>query len=282
MSLFIASLNSGSNANCYYVGTAESAVLIDAGLSCRETEKRMTRLGLSMDKVQALFISHEHSDHVTGLPGLSRKYRWPVYITQPTLSSARVPLETELVRSFVSGQSIDFGHLRVLPFSKHHDAADPYSFVITAGEVNVGVFTDIGHCCEQVITHFKQCNAVFLESNYCEDMLEKGKYPWFLKQRIRGGQGHLSNAQALDLFCRHGEGVSHLILSHLSRNNNDPQLVERLFKEKAGTTNIYVASRYQESELWHITPSFTKTRSLLTAEKMRKTKIPAAQQGSLF
>lgn len=282
MSLFIASLNSGSNANCYYVGTHETAVLIDAGLSCRETEKRMARLGLSMSHVQALFISHEHSDHVTGLPGLSRKYRWPVYITPPTLSSSRVPLETELVRSFASGQAVDFGHLRVLPFSKHHDAADPYSFVITAGDVNVGVFTDIGHCCEQVITHFKQCNAVFLESNYCEDMLEKGKYPWFLKQRIRGGQGHLSNAQALDLFCRHGEGVSHLILSHLSRNNNDPALVERLFKEKAGTTHIHVASRYQESELWHITPSFTQTRALLSAEKTRKSKIPVAQQGSLF
>lgn len=282
MSLFIASLNSGSNANCYYVGTAEDAVLVDAGLSCRETEKRMARLGLSMDRVRALFISHEHSDHVTGLPGLSRKYRWPVYITQPTLDAAQVPLESQLVRSFVSGQLLQVGQLSVLPFSKHHDAADPYSFVIRYGEVSVGVFTDIGHCCEQVITHFKQCNAVFLESNYCEEMLEKGRYPWFLKQRIRGGQGHLSNAQALDLFCNHGAGISHLILSHLSRNNNDPALVERIFKEKAGTAQITVASRYQESAVWQIMPSLTKTRALLLREKQRPATVAKPQQGSLF
>jgi len=254
MSLFIASLNSGSNGNCYYVGNNNEAVLIDAGISCRETEKRMKRLGLSMNKVKAVFISHEHDDHINGVESLAKKYSLPVYITDTTLRNCRFIIHKELICHFCSNERIRIGGLTVKPFSKHHDACDPHSFIIQDDEdVCIGIFTDIGKACEQVIYHFKQCNAVFLEANYDEDMLAAGGYPWFLKNRIRGGQGHLSNNAALELFRLHRpKKLTHLILSHLSKNNNTPELVERIFLQHASETKIIVASRDHETELYHI------------------------------
>ena len=113
MSLFITSLNSGSNGNCYYVGNAQEAVLIDAGISCRETEKRMKRLGLSMDLVKAIFISHEHGDHIAGVSVLAKKYRLPVYITQPTLNGGRLSLDKTQVKSFIAHKAVNIGTLSV-------------------------------------------------------------------------------------------------------------------------------------------------------------------------
>ncbi|MBX3257801.1 MAG: MBL fold metallo-hydrolase [Chitinophagaceae bacterium] len=253
MPLYIASLNSGSNGNCYYVGNHREAVLVDAGISCRETEKRMNRLGLDMNRVKAIFVSHEHGDHITGIPALSKKFRLPVYITRSTLHAAGIPVDNELVYEFIPDVPVSIGSLNVVPFVKHHDASDPYSFVITEDAVRVGVLTDIGNVCKKVAGYFSQCNAVFLESNYCEDMLMNGSYPWHLKKRISGGRGHLSNREALDLFTRHrGTGLSHLILSHLSKNNNTPELVESIFKEIAGETEIVVASRYRETAVYCI------------------------------
>lgn len=253
MSLYITSLNSGSNGNCYYVGNNDEAVLIDAGLSCRETEKRINRLGLSMSRVKAIFVSHEHGDHITGVPGLSKKFRLPVYITTSTLRAASIPVEEELVRTFVPDAPVTIGSLGITPFIKFHDASDPHSFVISYGNTRVGVFTDIGNACKKVIEYFSDCNCVFLEANYCEDMLMKGGYPWHLKKRISGGNGHLSNRQALELFVQYRNArLSHLILSHLSKNNNRPELVEAMFKEMAGETEIIVASRYQETAVYCI------------------------------
>jgi len=254
MSLYIASLNSGSNGNCYYVGNNNDAVLIDAGISCKETEKRMKRLGLSMHKVKAIFISHEHDDHINGLESLAKKHSLPVYITDATLRNCRFDIRKELIRHFCSNERIRIGSLTIKAFSKQHDACDPHSFIVQDDEdVCIGIFTDIGKACEQVIYHFKQCNAVFLEANYDEDMLTAGSYPWFLKNRIRGGQGHLSNNAALELFCLHRhKNLTHLILSHLSKNNNTPELVEQLFLQHAGETKIVVASRYHETEVYHI------------------------------
>ncbi|HEY0273726.1 MAG TPA: MBL fold metallo-hydrolase [Chitinophaga sp.] len=254
MSLFIASLNSGSNGNCYYIGNQEEAVLVDAGISCRETEQRMQRLGLSMKTVKAIFVSHEHSDHITGIPVLARKYRLPVYITAGTLQQGGLKLAPEQVCSFSAHEPVQVGNLCVTAFPKFHDAADPHSFIVRTNAVTIGIFTDIGQPCAQLTAHFKMCHAAFLEANYDEDTLLKGRYPWMLKNRIRGGRGHLSNAQALSLFRDHRPPfMSHLLLAHLSKDNNDPSLVEQLFRAHARGTEIVVASRYAETALYHIT-----------------------------
>jgi phosphoribosyl 1,2-cyclic phosphodiesterase len=258
MSLFITSLNSGSNGNCYYIGNDREAILVDAGISCRETEKRMKRLGLLMNKVKAIFVSHEHSDHIRGISVLAKKYQFPVYITPTTLKHGGLSLEEHLVRSFNSYKSVRVGELSVTAFPKFHDASEPHSFIIQCGEIKVGVFTDIGAPCKHVISHFKQCHAAFLEANYDEELLERGGYPYHLKRRIQGGKGHLSNKQALEIFRNHKPSyMTHLLLSHLSKDNNCPKLVQELFTQHAGGTEIIVASRFEETAVYHICGGIT-------------------------
>lgn len=259
MALFITSLNSGSNGNCYYIGNDQEAVLVDAGISCREIEKRMANLNLSMSKVKALFISHEHTDHISGAAVLSRKYKIPVYITPATIRHAKIHIEKHLQQTFSTNEPVMIGSLSVTPFAKYHDAVDPFSFMIAYNDIKVGVITDIGKVCERVIHYFSQCQACFLETNYDEKMLDEGGYPIFLKQRIRGGNGHISNAQALELFLKHKPShMSHLLLSHLSKNNNCPELVFELFKKHAGNVNIVVASRHKETEVFTIAKTLDK------------------------
>ena len=274
MSLFIASLNSGSNGNCYYVGNDDEAVFIDAGISCRETEKRMNRLGLAIEKVKAIFISHEHSDHINGLEVLSKKYQIPVYITPKTLSNSRLTIHEKLNNSFTAYSPINIGKLSVLGFNKRHDADDPHSFVVSGNGVNIGVLTDIGSVCKHVKDNFSQCHAAFLETNYDDEMLEEGNYPYHLKRRISGNHGHLSNEQALDLFIKHKPAfMSHVLLAHLSKDNNCPDKALQLFKTHAGKTNISVASRYNESEVFHI----------VSTQKIRLKNVPIrSNQMSLF
>jgi phosphoribosyl 1,2-cyclic phosphodiesterase len=267
MSLFITSLNSGSNGNCYYVGDRQEAILVDAGLSCRETEKRMARLGLSIGSVKAIFISHEHTDHIFGLPVLSKKYQLPVYITERTRISSCMKMDPHLVHSFNAFDPIEVGSLSVHAFPKHHDAADPHSFIVSSANVRVGIFTDIGNTCNNVIDSFQKCHAVFLESNYDEGMLMNGRYPYYLKQRIRGGKGHLSNSQAFQLFTHHRSPfMSHLLLSHLSKENNTHEIVEQLFASGARDTKITVASRFHETPVYEVTanPLFSQPLPLRT------------------
>ena len=253
MSLFIASLNSGSNGNCYYIGNRHEAVLVDAGISCREIEKRMKRLGLKMDMVKAIFVSHEHTDHISGLPTLTKKYNLPVYITPGTLRDRGIKISQTLINGFSAGEEIQIGNLSVIAFTKYHDAGDPHSFIVKGNGVTIGVFTDIGRVCEQLIHHFKQCHAAFLEANYDVEMLESGNYPFYLKKRISGGMGHLSNDDALNLFITHRPAyMSHLLLSHLSKNNNSPKLALELFQQHAEATVVAVAPRNEATRVYEI------------------------------
>ncbi len=253
MSLFISSLNSGSNGNCYYIGNEQEAVLIDAGLSCRQTEIRMQRLGLAINRVKAIFVSHEHSDHISGIPFLARKYKLPVYITPKTMQQSGLPNSIFPIRPLRAYEPVWIGDLCITAFPKLHDACDPHSFQISYGDTQVGVFTDIGAPCEHLIAHFSQCHAAFLEANYDEQLLEHGKYPAFLKQRIRGGHGHLSNQQALDLFRTHKPAfMSHVLLSHLSQHNNSPQVLSELFEPHTDGTKLIIASRLKETPVFRI------------------------------
>jgi len=152
MSIYISSLNSGSNGNCYYVGNQREAVLIDAGLTCRDTETRISRMGLSMKTIKAIFISHEHSDHTRGTGVISRKYRIPVYFSPGTYENSRIHLDTSLVRYFNSNLPITIGDLSVKAFPKLHDAVEPHSFIITGNGITIGVLTDIGSICDDVIS----------------------------------------------------------------------------------------------------------------------------------
>jgi len=272
MSLYITSLNSGSNGNCYYIGNETEAVLIDAGISCRETELRMQNLGLNIKKLKAIFISHEHGDHIKGLITLSKKHQLPVYITEGTHKGARIRLEKNLINRFRADEPIRIGSLSITPFSKFHDADDPHSFIVSNESVTVGIFTDLGRACKNLIKHFKKCNAAFLEANYDEDMLMNGDYPVYLKNRITNGHGHLSNNESLELFLKHRPAfMSHLILSHLSQNNNDPMLVKAMFDAHARGTEITIASRYESTNVFHISPaaSVNKKKAVTSNQQLK-------------
>lgn len=258
MALYTASLNSGSNGNCYYVGNGHEAVLIDVGISCREVEKRMKRLNLNPKQVKAIFVSHEHGDHIHGVPAFASKFEVPVYITPDTHRAANLSLSKVLVHEFTKNQTIKIGALEVVPFSKKHDAVDPHSFVVQHNGIRVGVITDIGRACNQVIEHFKMCHAVFLESNYDTEMLDKGGYPLSLKNRIRNGFGHISNHEAATLLMQHrSDFLSHVFLSHLSRNNNSPERALAAFQGFEHKSQVLIAPRDRETPLFLIDGSLS-------------------------
>lgn len=278
MSLSIASLNSGSNGNCYYIGNEEEAVFIDAGLSCKETEQRMKRLGLPMSRIKAIFISHEHSDHILGVTALVEKYQIPVYFSQPTLKKAGFSKIRQYTFLFTAHQTVVIGNLHITAFPKKHDACDPHSFVVNSLKINIGIFTDIGEPCDQLVHYFKQCHAAFLESNYDEEMLEQGKYPFFLKNRIRSGNGHLSNKQALELYKTHRPAyMSHLLLSHLSKENNSTERVESLFATHPTDTRVIIASRERESAVYSVVVQPLNPKTFI-----QRNKPVLKQQLSLF
>lgn len=213
----------------------------------------MRRMGLSIEKVRAVFISHEHIDHIKGAEVLSKRFSLPVYITAATLGNSYMKTSIDDVRGFSAHQPVSVGSMEITAFPKLHDAADPHSFVIDGHGVRVGVFTDIGEPCAHVRNYFSGCHAAFLEANYDEDMLEKGRYPYHLKRRIRSEHGHLSNAQALDLFlAAKPPFLKHLLLSHLSKDNNSPETALAAFAPHAGDVAVSVASRYEETPLFEI------------------------------
>lgn len=263
MALYTASINSGSNGNCYYISNGQDAVLIDAGLSCRETEIRMKKMGLAINKVRGIFITHEHTDHIKGAQLLSSRYKIPVYLNHKTHYSSHLKFKPELYRRIEHGEVIDINGISITGFNKLHDAIDPFSFVATYNAITVGVFTDIGAVCDNLTHYMRQCHAAYLEANYDADMLENGRYPQHLKDRIRGGLGHLSNKEALDFFLAHKPAhMTHLFLSHLSRDNNNPELALQLFRQHAGDVQVHVASRYGHSDIYHISTEATAPKKV--------------------
>jgi phosphoribosyl 1,2-cyclic phosphodiesterase len=249
--LEICAIASGSNGNCYYIGNEDDALLVDVGISCKQIVSRLKERGLKPEKVKAVFISHEHSDHMIGARVVGKRLRIPVYITAKTWTGAYKNQRPDSPRFFNPDQEIHVGEFTVYPFLKNHDASEPCSFRVEYGAKNVGVFTDIGSPCESVISHLQKCDALFLETNYDEKMLWEGGYPWFLKQRIASEHGHLSNKQAFDLLENHaGENLKCVFLSHLSKENNSPEIAYKEIEPLGTRFEVRLTSRYEAGEIY--------------------------------
>jgi len=249
----ICALASGSSGNCYYVGNETDAVLIDAGISTRKILQRMHEAGINPQKVRGIFISHEHSDHVHGVRVLSKRLGVPAWFSQSTLEALRIGEAPEWTEIFTPGKALQIKSLTVHPFLKNHDAAEPCSFRIESDGWNIGVFTDIGEACERLKSHLKKCHAVFIETNYDEQMLWKGIYPYHLKQRVASAQGHLSNDQAFELIRDFaGPELVHVFLSHLSGENNHPDLAASRFVSLSDRFQVSLTSRSSYSPVYKL------------------------------
>jgi phosphoribosyl 1,2-cyclic phosphodiesterase len=248
--LTLCAIASGSNGNCYYIGNSQDAVLVDAGISARQTMARMKVRGLDPLKVRAIFITHEHADHTCGSRVLSKRLRIPVFITSQTYTAMHSHHRPISPRFFIPGSEIVIGAFHVHPFTKQHDAAEPCSFRIEYKGLHIGVFTDIGNPCDNVMRNFGLCHAAFLESNYDEKMLWEGKYPWPLKKRIASEFGHLSNDQAFSLLLNNsGNQLQTVFLSHLSAENNTPERALGTFTAMQEKIKIRMTSRHEAGEV---------------------------------
>jgi phosphoribosyl 1,2-cyclic phosphodiesterase len=217
-------LASGSRGNAIYLSDGTTRVLIDAGLSGVQIERRLKSRGLSPHDLDALVVSHEHSDHIQGVGVLSRKYKLPVYINEKTHAAAPQLGKIGELRRFACGTDFIISGIRIHPFSISHDAADPAGFTLTRGDIKIGIATDLGIATTMVRENLRGCALLVLEANHDPEMLVQGPYPWPLKQRIKGHSGHLANEDTRHLLheLQH-EGLRHVILAHLSETNNTPE-----------------------------------------------------------
>ncbi len=254
--LTVCSLASGSNGNIYYIEYRGEAVVVDMGISFRRLKNRAQTRRIDLRKIMAVLVSHEHSDHVYGLPALCRQTGAVAYMTRGTFDGMREKYRPEQgsVRLFDIGEPLSIGPFTVHSFAKPHDVVEPCSFRIEAGGVSVGVFTDIGAPCAGLDESLCQCHAAFLESNYDLAMLREGRYPEHLKRRIVSGRGHLSNDQAAETVRRLRPQKLHTIfLSHISQDNNRPDIALKAFEDLARQYTIRVMSRHEASDIWRIT-----------------------------
>jgi len=219
-----ASLGSGSRGNATLVEYQGTLVMIDCGFSCRETERRMARLGCHPADIAALLVTHEHGDHVRGVAPLARKYGFPVWLTHGTRHMLR-DADLPSVQDINATARIDIGELQIQPFTVPHDAREPCQFTLLAGNRRLGLLTDTGCITPHIVASLDACDALLLECNHDSAMLVDGPYSRFLQQRVGGPLGHLSNAQAAELLARlDTTRLQHLVAAHLSDKNNQPSL----------------------------------------------------------
>lgn len=226
-------LGSGSRGNATLVASQETYVLVDCGFSLRETERRLARLGVDAAQLSAILVTHEHADHVHGVGLLSQRYNVPVYLSRGTLRGLRKPVEVAGLLS--AGTPLNIGALAIDVVSVSHDALEPTQFVFSDGQRRFGILTDLGTYCAEVLQRYQGLDALMIEANHCRDMLARGRYPVFLKQRVGGHSGHLNNHQAASLVSELGwQTLQHLVLAHLSSKNNLPQLARQCFVDTLG------------------------------------------------
>ena len=226
----LCSIASGSSGNCIYVGSDTTHLLVDVGISGKRTEAGLNELDLSMRDIDGIFITHEHTDHIAGLGVLARKYEIPIYATKGTIealkrttSLGKIP--EELYQPVCADEKVIIKDLVCNPMRISHDAAEPVAYRIGHGKKHVGIITDLGNYNDYTVESLKGMDALLLEANHDVNMLQVGPYPYRLKQRILGDKGHLSNERAGQLLCKllH-EGLQAVMLGHLSKENNLPEL----------------------------------------------------------
>lgn len=230
-------LSSGSSGNCFYAENKDSAVLIDAGISCKQILERLSFIGRSPSKIKGVFITHEHTDHVRGADVFCRNFGIPIFATEKTSENCLLCSDADLINTIKNDETVKINEMNVEAFSKSHKAGDPVSYNIFNGK-KVSVITDLGKCCKNVIDNVSDSNLLCIEANHDLKMLEEGPYPWHLKRWISGDTGHLSNTQAGLLLLEHSPiKLKNIVLSHLSQTNNTPELAFRtvrgLLKERA-------------------------------------------------
>ena len=248
-------LASSSSGNCAFVRTARTRLLIDAGLSRKETFERLNAIGADPSSLDGVLITHEHTDHVSGLPALARG-GLPVYLSNLTAPTMAWPEGCfPHIETFQAGSTFAIGDVEISSFTIPHDAADPVGFRLRANGVTIGIVTDLGYIPDSIKFHLRECDLLLLESNHDLEMLKVGPYPWSVKQRVMGRRGHLSNDSAAD-FIR-GEltsSTSTLVLGHLSESNNFPDLVRLVASQALAAcslrTQLVVAEPRRQSQLF--------------------------------
>jgi len=244
-------LASGSKGNCTYIKGADTALLVDAGLSAKETLVRLSQAGCDAGAIEAIIVTHEHGDHIRGLDVLARKLACPVYATHGTLAdflgfrrTSAKPLDTRTCRY---DEAFCIGGLTITPFATSHDAAEPCGFTVREDDISLGYCTDTGIVTPKMLDRLRPCDGLVLESNHCPDMLANGPYPESLKRRIRSSRGHLSNPAAAAVLQQLGKDVPPVILSHLSEINNTPDKARASAREGLGlffeASTLIVASQ---------------------------------------
>ena len=243
-------LQSGSNGNCIYVEAEGIRLLLDAGISGKQAALRLAAHDREIRDVDALILSHDHGDHTRCAGIYQRKFGLPIYVTRPTLAACEWALgRIDDVRPFTAGATLEFGGVRVHTIRTPHDGVDGVAFIVEAEGRRLAILTDLGHPFDALADVLGSADAAYLESNYDPQMLATGWYPEFLKRRIRGDGGHLSNAEAAELVRRCGTHMQWVTLSHLSENNNTPALAAETFHEVVGKDlPCHVASRYEVGE----------------------------------
>ena len=259
------SIASGSRGNCIYVGSDQTSVLIDTGISRKRIVDGLHEIDRKPEELKGILITHEHSDHIKGLGVMSRKYHIPIYATAGTIdgirnSSSLGQIDEDLFHTIRADGKFQIEDLEVEPFAISHDAAEPVAYRLDNGEKSVAVVTDLGYYDEKIVSHLKDLDGVLLESNHDIHMLQVGSYPYYLKQRILGNRGHLSNENAGRLLCEIlNDRIKTILLGHLSRENNYEALAyETVCAEvtlgdnpyKAGDFPIAVAARDHISPLY--------------------------------
>ena len=256
MSVRFTILGSGSSGNCAYVETENSRVLVDAGFTPRQIRQRLATIGRTPENLSAIFITHEHADHVSGLFGLAEKLKIPIYCNRDTQdaivwslkerwNAKRDPLFDGIEKTasdfiakldwrlFQTGDSFELNDVLVETFPIPHDAQDPVGYLLRTSGGNFGFVTDLGHTTKLVLERVRAANVLVLESNHDVKMLHESRRSWSLKQRILGRHGHLSNEAAADAATQIMSGsLKHLYLAHLSRECNRPELAMRVMTER--------------------------------------------------